>query len=216
VTVADIEGPAPRGRHAPPPEVRLPIQRRRLLRAAAEVFAERGYVNASSEAISRQAGMSKATFYQHFENKEECLIGVFDLATDVVREAVEGSLSTMADATASERIRVGMTAFFSMLSENGAYFQTILVESLAAGPQAANRRDELLQAFADLLDQRNAWAAERGHVGRFASPHDAFAVVGAIAELITRQMRLGVPEDVFELTPVIERLILGVSAPLSA
>src|SRR5581483_5234473 len=44
-------GSAPRGRHAPPPEVRLPIQRQRLLISAAAEFAERGYANASSESI---------------------------------------------------------------------------------------------------------------------------------------------------------------------
>jgi AcrR family transcriptional regulator len=70
--------PAPRGRHAPPPEVRTARQRQRLLSAAATVFAERGYAGASSETISRHAGMSKATFYEHFANKEECILALFD------------------------------------------------------------------------------------------------------------------------------------------
>ena len=73
---------AARGRHAPPPEVRLPLQRERLLRAAAREFAERGYAGASSESISRRAGMSKATFYEHFANKEECMLALFDLGAD--------------------------------------------------------------------------------------------------------------------------------------
>jgi len=60
---------AARGRHAPPPEVRLPLQRDRLLQAAAHEFARSGYAGASSESISRRAGMSKATFYEHFANK---------------------------------------------------------------------------------------------------------------------------------------------------
>src|SRR5512141_1874511 len=54
----------PRGRHAPPLEVRLSVQRRRLFEAAADVFARVGYADASAEAISREAGMSKATFYE--------------------------------------------------------------------------------------------------------------------------------------------------------
>jgi AcrR family transcriptional regulator len=176
------------------------------------VFAERGYANASSEAISRQAGMSKATFYQHFENKEDCLIGVFDLATEVLRESIEDSISGMADRTAVERIRTGARAYLTVLHEHPEYFRTVMVESLAAGARAASRRDEILQVFADLLDARNAEAAARGQIGRFASPLDAFAIVGAIAELITRYLRVGVPADVFELGPVIERLILGAGA----
>jgi AcrR family transcriptional regulator len=186
------------------------MQRRRLLRAAAQVFAERGYVNASSEAISRHAGMSKATFYQHFDNKEACLIGVFELATEILQHAIVGAIDGMAERTAAERIRAGAAAYLEFLKEFPEYFQTIMVESLAAGPHAARRRDETLQVFADLLDARNAEAAARGQIGRFATPHDAYAIVGGIAELITRQVRLGVPQDSLELAPVIERLILGV------
>jgi hypothetical protein len=70
-------------------------------------------------------------------------------------------------------------------------------------------RDQIIQAFADVLDAENAAAARRGLIGRFASPHDAFAVVGAIIELVSRQVRLGEPEDVLDLAPVIDRLIGG-------
>lgn len=181
------------------------------MRAAAIVFSERGYANASSEAISRQAGMSKATFYQHFDNKDEALLAVFDRATEMLSEAISRAVIDMADRPAVDRIRAGAVAYLSLLRDYPEYVKTIMIESLAAGAQAAARRDGILQLFADMLDQRNAEAASRSQIGRFASPHDSFAIVGAIAELITRQVRLGVPEDVFELTPVIERLILGVA-----
>src|SRR5512133_2841717 len=79
----------PRGRHAPPLEVRLTVQRRRLFEAAATVFARVGYAEASAEAIARAAGMSKATFYEHFANKEECILALFDeAATEVTRALV--------------------------------------------------------------------------------------------------------------------------------
>jgi AcrR family transcriptional regulator len=57
---------AARGRNAPPPEVRAALQRRRLLRAAASEFAERGHVGATATSIAARAGMSKATSYAHF------------------------------------------------------------------------------------------------------------------------------------------------------
>src|SRR3954451_20197141 len=82
----------PRGRHAPPLEVRLEVQRERLLEAAAEVFAERGYAEASAEAISRAAGMSKATFYEHFANKEDAILALFDEATRVIMGRVGESV----------------------------------------------------------------------------------------------------------------------------
>ena len=78
----------PRGRHAPPLEVRQSRQRGRLFAAAATVFARAGYADATAEAIAREAGMSKATFYEHFGNKEDCIVALFDAATEMVLEAM--------------------------------------------------------------------------------------------------------------------------------
>jgi AcrR family transcriptional regulator len=199
---------AARGRHAPPPEVRLPLQRDRLLRAAALEFAQSGYAGASSESISRRAGMSKATFYEHFANKEECMLTLFDQASRVVQESMARAAAS-APSDARERMRAGTRAFLTALSEHPEFAQTLLVEIIGAGPRAAQQRDRILQTFADVLDAENAAAARRGLIGRFASPLDTFAVVGAISELVSRQVRLGVPEDVLDLAPVIDRLIFG-------
>jgi len=198
-----------RGRHAPPPEVRLPLQRERLLRAAAREFANRGYAGASSESISRRAGMSKATFYEHFANKEECMLALFDMGAEVVQAAMAEAARNAPVGDARERLRAGTRAFLSALAEHPDFAQTLLVEIIGAGPRAAQRRDQILQAFAAVVDAENAAAARRGLMGRFPSPHDSFAVVGAVTELVSRQVRLGVPEHIMDLAPVIDRLIFG-------
>ena len=205
-------GPAARGRHAPPPEVRLPIQRERLLQAAATEFAERGFSGASSESISRRAGMSKATFYEHFGNKEDCIVALFDVAGMRVAVAMASAARSAGRADASERMKAGTRAFLTALAEYPEYAQTLLVEIIGAGPKAAQRRDQIMQQFADLLDAENEAAARRGLSRRFASTYDSFAIVGAITELVSRQVRLGEPPDVLELAPVIDRLIDGVLA----
>ena len=198
-----------RGRHAPPPEVRLPLQRERLLRAAAREFAERGYAGASSESISRRAGMSKATFYEHFANKEECMLALFDMGAELVQTAMAEAARNAPVGDARERLRAGTRAFLGALAEHPEFAQTLLVEIIGAGPRAAQRRDQILQAFADVLDAENAAAARRGLIGRFRSPSDSFAVVGATTELVSRQVRLGVPDHILDLAPVIDRLIFG-------
>ena len=207
---------APRGRHAPPPEVRLPLQRQRLLSAAASVFAQRGYAGASTEMISRHAGMSKATFYEHFANKEECILALFDRAAEVVLQAQSRAVAEVGHGDAVERMRVGTLTFLTALSQHPEYAQTLLVEIIGAGPRAARRRDEIMQLFADALLAENAAAAARGVISPFASPLDAYAIIGAVTELASRQVRLGEPADVLDLAPVIDRLILGVLAPTGA
>jgi AcrR family transcriptional regulator len=204
--------PPARGRHAPPPEVRLPLQRERLLRAAAAEFAEHGYAGVSSESISRRAGMSKATFYEHFANKEECMLALFDRAAEVIALEMASATAAVGRNDAQARMRAGTRAFLGKVAEQPEYAQTLLVEIIGAGPRAAQRRDQVVQLFAQVLDQENAAAARRGLSPRFASPHDSYAIVGAIMELVSRHLRLGVPGDLFELAPVIDRLIAGALA----
>jgi AcrR family transcriptional regulator len=198
----------PRGRHAPPLEVRLSRQRERLFEAAAHVFAATGYADASAESISRAAGMSKATFYEHFANKEECIIALFDRAYQVLLERMLAATVAAGDDPVA-RMREGMRAFLVALVDYPNEAQTLLVEIIGAGPAAIRRRDEIVANFARVLDRENETHAQEGVLPRFASPHDAFAIVGAIAELASRQLRLGEPEQPLELQPVIERLAFG-------
>jgi AcrR family transcriptional regulator len=200
---------AARGRHAPPPEIRLPMQRERLLRAAGAEFAERGFGGASSDSISRRAAMSKATFYEHFANKEECVLAVCEEGIRTIRAAMAAAAAQAPTGDARARVRAGTRAFLAALTDHPDVARVMLVELIGAGPSAAQRRDEILQTFADVLDAENAAASRRGLIARFQSGHDPFAVVGAVCELVSRQVRLGVPADALDLAPVIDRLILG-------
>jgi AcrR family transcriptional regulator len=201
--------PPARGRHAPPPEVRIPIQRQRLLRAAASEFAEHGFAGTGSDSISRRAGMSKATFYEHFANKEECMIALCDRAAEVVGGEMAQAAREIGRSDADSRLRAATRAFLSAIAEHREFAQSLLVEIIGAGPKAAARRDQMIQTFADVLDAENASAARRGLLPRFVSPYDSLAIVGAVNELVSRHVRLGEPGDVMELGPVIDRLIDG-------
>ena len=202
----------PRGRHAPPLEVRQDLQRRRLFAAAASVFSQLGYGEATAEAIARQAGMSKATFYEHFGNKEDCIVALFDAAIDVILGAMREAGARNVDADPPVRLRVTTEAFFDALLQFPDEAQTLLVEIVGAGPRAMARRDKALDAVASYIDDLNRRDFERGAAPRFASPHDAFAIVGAVVELSSRQIRTGRPADIAELEPVVERLTMGLLA----
>jgi AcrR family transcriptional regulator len=200
---------APRGRHAPPLEVRQDRQRRRLFAAAAAVFARVGYAEATAEAIAREAGMSKATFYEHFDNKEDCLIALFEAAIELILDAMRAA-GAAHDGTAPEvRIRAAVMAFLQAVADYPDQAQTLLVEVVGAGPRAMERRDRALEAVVQYIVEFNRADADRGVSPRLASEDDAFAIVGAAIELASRQVRTGHPADVRELEPVIERLVLG-------
>jgi AcrR family transcriptional regulator len=192
--------------------VRTALQRQRLLRAAASEFAERGYVGATATSIAARAGMSKATFYAHFANKLACMLALYDRANEVVAEATTKATAGAGMTDAGARLHAAARAYLETVAANPELTHVLVVEIIAAGPKAMAKRDQSMQMFADLLDAENAIAAKAGAGPRFVSRHDAYAIVGGITELISRQVRLGKPKDVLELSPVIDRLIDGVLA----
>ena len=185
-------------------------QRRRLFAAAASVFSRVGYSEATAEAIAREAGMSKATFYEHFNNKEDCIIALFDTAIDVILGAMRAAGDRSRDAEPAARVRATTEAFLAALRQFPDEAQTLLVEIVGAGPRAMARRDRVLAELAQAIDEVNREDAGLGTAPRLASLHDAFAIVGAVVELASRQIRTGEPRDIRDVEPVLERLVVGV------
>jgi AcrR family transcriptional regulator len=199
----------PRGRHAPPLEVRLNVQRQRLFEAAARVFSRLGYADASAEAISREAGMSKATFYEHFANKEECILALTEAAGQASRAAVAAA-AVATEEHFEARVHARVHAFLRGVAAFPQMSRVVLVDVVGVGPRGAAMRDQMLQGFADFLVDENLAAHRSYGAPRFASTEDAYACVGAIMELASRQLRTGNPKDIRDLEPVIERIVAGV------
>src|SRR5258708_39090251 len=59
----------------------------RLAMAALELFAERGYENTTVIDIAQRAGLTKSTFFRHFQDKREVLFGDGTI-TGLVAEAI--------------------------------------------------------------------------------------------------------------------------------
>ena len=166
---------------------------RRLFAAAAAVFARVGYADATAEAIAREAGMSKATFYEHFDNKEDCIVALFDAAIERDRRgrcARRGERSTSRDP---RRARVGASvrAFLAALDAFPDRRRRCSWRSSAPARgrrRAATPRSTPWRTTSTSSTAPTPSAAPRR---RFASPHDAFAIVGAVVELASRQIRTG-------------------------
>src|SRR5437870_5361711 len=68
----------PRGQHALPRHVVAGTQRRRLHDGAVAAVAEKGYAATTVADIIASAGVSRSTFYEHFTDKEHCVLSAYD------------------------------------------------------------------------------------------------------------------------------------------
>jgi len=78
----------------------LEIRRTEILNAAGELFKNQGYVNTTVEAVIRQVGIAKGTFYYYFKSKEDILDALVDetvsqVCADYKKIADDPELSAM-------------------------------------------------------------------------------------------------------------------------
>jgi AcrR family transcriptional regulator len=123
-------------------------QRERIMRAVAQLAAERGYGRLSVPAISTAAGVSNQTFYQEFAGKQEAFLAAFDeLAAWVLNEV---TLAFEAEADWIGGARAGLTTLLSLIAANPRLARFAFFELSAAGPagrDAAELATERIMAF---------------------------------------------------------------------
>ena len=84
---------------------------RRLLEAAARVFARRGLEGATTREIAREAKVNEVTLFRHFQSKENLLSAVLQRTFAPPEDASpenKPTSATPADATAPEEFRAGL------------------------------------------------------------------------------------------------------------
>jgi AcrR family transcriptional regulator/DNA-binding MarR family transcriptional regulator len=176
------------------------IQRTRMLGAMVEVAGERGAPRASVAHIVERAGISRRTFYEHFEDREDCFLAAFDYALARAREAVVPAYEAAGAPSSGtpqggqagwrERVRAGLGALLGFFDEQPGLGALLVIDALGAGPRALERRTELLDALIAVVD------GGRGEVraGQDPPPLAADGVVGAVFNVLHARMlerRLG-------------------------
>ncbi len=73
------------------------LSRARILAAAAELFAERGFEGTSIRDIAAAVSMTTASLYYHFESKEDLYVAVHGACMDAVSSAVEEAVAGLRD-----------------------------------------------------------------------------------------------------------------------
>src|SRR5262249_24743305 len=98
-----------------------------------------GYAGASVAKVVERAGVSRATFYEHFRDREECFLVAYRGIVAGVRAAI-GSASAAADPAA--RPRAVLEALLDHAAADPDVARFLLIESLAAGaaPRAEHER----------------------------------------------------------------------------
>jgi AcrR family transcriptional regulator len=212
---------APPAEGIPTPGRVSEIQRQRILLAAADVTAERGAPTVTVAHIVARSGVSRRTFYELFSDREECMLAALDqaiaLATNAVLSAYEDSGHPRSrsphrgghpkghrQAGWHERVHAGLLALLGFLDEEPALARLCVVESLAAGPQALERRTRIVRALIHAVDE----GRHEARAGRQPPPLAAEGVVGAVLAVIHARLVEQSAKPLSSLAPALMSMIV--------
>jgi AcrR family transcriptional regulator len=168
-----------------PPEVIARSQRERLLEAAVRVVAEKGYGATTVADLTREAGISRTTFYAMFEDKEACFLAAYDNIVDALVRRVAKAYE--AEERWPDRARAGLAALLEALAEEPEIARLALVDAGAAGPAAQRRYRAALQRLTPLFDEGRDFAPG----GRSLPANTSRMAIGAVAGLIVDELSEG-------------------------
>ncbi len=146
--------------------------RDRLLRAAAQVFAERGYDGARVADIAAAAGVSNGALYAHFGSKADLLVAA--LGKHGRRALAE---QFVADPTRS--ILEVLPVLGRELPDREVSSAYLVVEALVA----ARRDEDVAESMRDYVGELSGWLTDLVAVGQIAGELDAELSRNAIAHL---------------------------------
>jgi AcrR family transcriptional regulator len=171
----------------------MEIQRARILAAMTEVACERGPVNVTVAHVVERAGISRRTFYELFDDREECLLAALDEAIARASACVLDAYER--EAKWAERIRTALAALLWFLDAEREAGRLLVVGSLGAGSTALERRRRVLAQTIAVVEEGRA----ETRAGQDLPPLTAEGVVGGVFSVIHGRMVAGDDRPLVEL-----------------
>jgi AcrR family transcriptional regulator len=177
--------------------------RARLFHAIVRAVSDKGFAKVTVADVVALAGVSRRTFYEHFNDVEDCFVEAYDAATRAILAEVEAAVRAAQLADWRERFEVSIAAYLGALASDPAVARACLVDVVGAGPRAVDARRHVYGKF---VRQMSALRHGPGS-GRERIPDVQFwAAVGAIGELVQDHIVEHGAETLALLTPTLTRV----------
>lgn len=184
-------------------------RREQFLAAGLAVFGEQGYQASSITGVCKAAGLARAQFYEHFGNREELLLAVYDLIQSDARRAVGDALAAAGGADVPARARVAMRAYAESIGRDPRRARVSFVEIVGVSDVVERHRVDQraiwVRFFADEL--RQALGPDFVPVGGYTAAATGF--IGALMALV-HQWSIGAAGfDLDDLVSVLTQFLVG-------
>jgi AcrR family transcriptional regulator len=187
----------PSGRHGLPRAYVVRSQRERMLEAMVRVAAAKGYEATTVSDVIEVAGVSRATFYEMFDDKSDCFLEAYDAVIDVLVAHVTSAFESAAGEAWPERIAAGLGALVELLAAEADIARMAMVEVTAAGDDARARYRSALARFTPFLEEGREYSRQ----GEELPPDTARFAIGGATSMIFDEIRAGRGPELGRILP---------------
>src|SRR5262245_54002313 len=189
--------------------------RQRLLDAAEQVFAEKGYHGAGVDDIIRASDSSKGGFYFHFPNKQAIFLALVDALTPKLGASIDRAIAAESDPVA--QLDAALRTVLDLFARHRRLSKILLVEAVGLGhgfdEKLMRTRGEFARMIRGYLDR----AVTAGVIPPQDTETISWAWFGAINEIVVRWLVIGEPAQLHEALPTLRVILLrSIGAPVPA
>ncbi|HEX5990619.1 MAG TPA: TetR/AcrR family transcriptional regulator [Solirubrobacterales bacterium] len=163
-----------------------------------EAVARHGYSGTTVRELVALAGVSKSTFYEHFESKQDCFLATLDAIIEESARRVGSAYRRPEDF--HEKMVAALSAFMELVVEEPAAASLAAVESLTLGSAGVAHRERSSETF-ELIARQSFDRSSSSHP---VSEITVRAIINGLSGIVYRRLRSGRPD---ELPGLVESLV---------
>ena len=190
---------------------RRPAQRERLIQAMIELAAERGFREVTVAGVSSRAGVSSATFYEQFPNKEACLVSAHLESAERVLRTTRGAIDELqrSGVRTPQALRAALKTLMVTIQREPDAARVLFIESLSGAPRL---REESVRVL-DRMESGTEAAIDS--VASEDGPIDlpAIAIVGAVRNIVSRRLRVHGEDRLLRIVDPLAEWIMSYQLP---
>jgi AcrR family transcriptional regulator len=180
--------------------------RTRILDAATEVFADRGYHDSAVEDIARRSDTSKGTIYFHFTNKQTLFLSLADHLVNQLLDEVEERINEQPVGVA--RVKAAVETTLGIFSRHRLLAKILLVDVAGLGRMGDQRLLQIHARIAASIARQLDALQAAGTIAPLDTDLAATVWLGAINEVVVRWLYTGQPDPLERAIPALTRLLL--------
>ena len=179
--------------------------RSRILEAAVNVFASKGYHDTKVDDIVSQSQTSKGSFYFYFPSKQDIFMALVDTFADLLENRLRERLSLEPSGTA--RVDAALRVCLEIFGQYRSLAKIALVQATGLGAAFEQKRQAVNQRFIEIVRENLDSAVADGSIPPLDTEIAACAWVGALNEIVLRWVYTSQPDPQRSL-PALRRLLL--------